>query len=80
MAATVTDESAWWEMKPYGCICESPWFGIVPPYCPIHNPGYVSYPSTYTNTTLTTPPRLTDEEIERIAERVAAKLRSKRRR
>lgn len=67
-----------------GCYV-GPWLGTIPPpMCPMHAGGQwvpQTYPTT-TTTTLKWPPEpgLSDADIERIAERVAEKLRPKRKR
>lgn len=74
MSVTITDPG----MPGYACGCYiGPWLGInPPPMCPTHGTQWV--PSTTTTTTLKWPPetRLTDDEIERIAKRVAELLRN----
>jgi hypothetical protein len=71
---------------PVGCACPSAWWGVVPPPCPVHNPS--PFGACVTRT-LTWPPlgpplppldgpRLTDDDVERIARRVAALLGPRR--
>lgn len=63
------------------CTCPTAWWGTVPPYCPLHNPGTGWVPSTVTTGELRiVPQRLFDEDVERIAVRVAELLKPKRKR
>ena len=60
------------------CQCPHFWWGVVPPTCPVHNPG-----TTYTITTFPSlpptqdriPASMSDADVERIARRVAELLR-----
>jgi hypothetical protein len=60
------------------CFCPPAWYGVGPgPYCPVHNPGHAW---TWSGTTVwPQPQRLSDEDIERIADRVAEKVGKRRR-
>jgi hypothetical protein len=66
---------------PVQCQCPSAWFGVVPPICPMHNPypgrttvGYGNYTSGVGWLTSQSP-RMSDDDVERIAKRVAELLK-----
>jgi len=61
---------------PIWCQCPAAWWGIMPPYCPLHNPGYSApYTTITTPNTVPVTPGLPPEDIEKIARRVAELLR-----
>ena len=69
-------------MSMVGCTCVGAWFGVIPPPCPLHNPVQLTQliatdSVTYWPERLTPVPesKLGDDDVERIAQRVAELLR-----
>lgn len=59
-----------------GCRCPQAWWGIVPPPCPVHNPGTGGMTIVSDKITLSrSPTPISDCDVERIAKRVAELLR-----
>lgn len=64
--------------RPAGCCCpQGAWFGVVPPYCPVHSPPQ-PYPTLAPDPVWPAPPPtgLSDADVERIAQRVAELLKA----
>ena len=58
------------------CTCPSAWWGVVPPACPVHNPGTGrTFVATDTIPLAPAEPGLSDADVDRIARRVAELLK-----
>ena len=67
-----------WPPRSTGCICPDGWWGVTPPYCPVHNPGRTWTSPNFGWVEKLEPPRLSDEDVQRIADALAERLKPKR--